>query len=354
MGKKKQKSNQPFVSICTPTFNRRPFIPYMIKCFEHQTYPKDKIEWIIIDDGTDKIEDLVTHIPQVKYFKYAEKLTLGKKRNIMHSKTKGEIILYMDDDDYYPPERISHAVEMLLKNPNALCAGSSIMHIYFKHINKMYKFGPYGDKHATAATFAFRRKLLECTSYDENACLAEEKHFLKDYTIPFVQLDTMKTILVFSHNHNSFDKKELLNQGSNPYINESTLTPSDFIPNADILHFFLNDIDQQLQEYSQGNPENKPDVIAELNVMKQKRNDMMKQRQLQQMQQPPNIFTKINTTQDKITNPQIQQMNNLSIMVQELSLENKFLKEKITYLETKISELIQDKINTIQQNKKKD
>ena len=25
----------------------------MIKCFEHQTYPKDKIEWIIIDDGTE-------------------------------------------------------------------------------------------------------------------------------------------------------------------------------------------------------------------------------------------------------------------------------------------------------------
>ena len=52
----------PFVSICTPTFNRRPFIPFMIKCFEHQTYPKDRIEWIIIDDGTDPIEDLVKDI----------------------------------------------------------------------------------------------------------------------------------------------------------------------------------------------------------------------------------------------------------------------------------------------------
>ena len=37
----------PFVSICTPTFNRRPFIPSMIKCFEHQDYPKDRIEWIL-------------------------------------------------------------------------------------------------------------------------------------------------------------------------------------------------------------------------------------------------------------------------------------------------------------------
>ena len=65
--KKKKKIAFPLVSLCTPTFNRRPFIPYMIKCFEHQTYPKDRIEWVIVDDGTDPIEDLVSIIPQVKY-----------------------------------------------------------------------------------------------------------------------------------------------------------------------------------------------------------------------------------------------------------------------------------------------
>ena len=102
---------KPFVSICTPTFNRRPFIPYMIKCFEQQTYPKDRIEWIIIDDGTDPIKDLVANIPQVKYYYYQEKMLLGKKRNLMHKKCSGDIIIYMDDDDYYPPERISHAVK---------------------------------------------------------------------------------------------------------------------------------------------------------------------------------------------------------------------------------------------------
>ena len=41
----------PFVSVCTPTFNRRPFIEGIIKCFNHQDYPKDRMEWIIIDDG---------------------------------------------------------------------------------------------------------------------------------------------------------------------------------------------------------------------------------------------------------------------------------------------------------------
>jgi glycosyltransferase involved in cell wall biosynthesis len=143
-GKLDKQEKHPFVSICMPTFNRRPFIPIIIKCFENQTYPKDKIEWIIVDDGTDKIEDLVAHIPQVKYFKYDKKMSLGKKRNITNEKARGDIIIYMDDDDYYPPERISHAVTTLQKNPKALCAGSSTMYMYFKHIDKMYEFGPYG------------------------------------------------------------------------------------------------------------------------------------------------------------------------------------------------------------------
>ena len=214
MGKKRHnKPLLPFVSICTPTFNRRPFFEYTIKCYLHQDYPRDRIEWIIIDDGTDKVEDLVRHIQGVKYFKYHEKMTLGKKRNLMHEKSKGDIIVYMDDDDYYPPERVSHAVDMLQSHPSALCAGASEIYIYFKHIDKMYQFGPYGPNHSTAGTFAFKRKLLENHRYNDEAALAEEKEFLKNYTVPFVQLEPKKTILVFSHRHNTFDKKRLL---SNP------------------------------------------------------------------------------------------------------------------------------------------
>ena len=70
----------PTVSVCTPTFNRRPFISTLIKCFDHQIYPKNLLEWIIIDDGTDHIEDLVKNHPQVKYFKYDTNMTLGKKK----------------------------------------------------------------------------------------------------------------------------------------------------------------------------------------------------------------------------------------------------------------------------------
>ena len=41
-------SGKPFVSICTPTYNRRMFIPNLIKCFQAQTYPKELMEWITV------------------------------------------------------------------------------------------------------------------------------------------------------------------------------------------------------------------------------------------------------------------------------------------------------------------
>ena len=268
----KIKNYKPFVSICTPTYNRRPFIPYLIKCFEHQDYPKNRMEWIIIDDGTDKICDLVNNIPEVKYFAYDTKMPLGEKRNLMHEKIKGSIIVYMDDDDYYPPERVSHAVERLRENPNALCAGSSEINIFFKHINKIIQFGPYNPQHATAGTFAFKRELLKDHSYENSASLAEEKAFLKNYTVPFVQLNSVKTILVFSHTQNTYNKKKLLdNMNDNKFVNETTKTVDTFIKNADMKDFYMNRIFGLLKKYAPGKIEMKPDVIKQMKELEETR-----------------------------------------------------------------------------------
>ena len=352
MGKNKKISKKPFISICTPTFNRRPFIPMMIKCFEHQTYPKDKIEWIIVDDGADKIEDLVTHIPQVKYFKFDEKMTLGKKRNICNEKSSGEIIIYMDDDDYYPPERFSHAVDMLVRNPKALCAGSSALYIYFKHIQKMYQFGPYGDKHSTAATFAFRRELLSKTAFTEDSSVAEERNFLKNYTIPFVQLDPRKSIVVFSHNHNSFDKKTLLDTIPNPTIHETDVKPEDIVKEKDILKFFMEDIEELLNNYEPGKPDNKPDVTKQLEEIKEKREKMMKE-EMEKQRQYQDTMQKLQLA-SILQNPQQVQdsINQLTMTVHNLTTENEELKNKVKYLEDKIKQLINEKIKSRMQDSK--
>jgi glycosyltransferase involved in cell wall biosynthesis len=292
MGKKtKVKKVLPFVSICTPTFNRRPFIPIMFECFRNQNYPKDRMEWIIIDDGTDKIKDLIdaANIPQIKYFPYDTKMTLGKKRNVMHDKTKGDILVYMDDDDYYPPERVEHAVAMLSKS-KAICAGASELYVYFNGLNQMWQCGPYGPNHATAGTFAFKRELLSKSRYNETACLAEEREFLHGYTIPFVQLEPSKTILVFSHEHNTFDKRKLLKNPHPDFMKQSDKTVSKFIRKDSeerIKNFFTKDMDIVLKDYAPGDPINKPDVLKQTKEIEEKRNKIETERNAQQQDNGP-------------------------------------------------------------------
>jgi hypothetical protein len=240
------------------------------------------MEWIIVDDGTDRIKDLVekSGIPQIKYFEMPNKVSLGEKRNYMHSKATGSIIVYMDDDDYYPPDRVSHAVEKLMENKQALCAGSSEIYIYFKHIQKMIQFGPYGPNHATAGTFAFRAELLKMTRYQDHAAVAEEREFLKGYTIPFVQLDPMKTILCFSHEQNTFDKRKLLDNPHPDYVKHSTKKVTDFIRSdkeAAILKFFMEEIDPLLEKYEPGHPKMKPDVLKQIAQIEKDREKMIQE-----------------------------------------------------------------------------
>jgi hypothetical protein len=249
-------------------------------------------------------------------------MTLGKKRNIMHSKSIGEFIVYMDDDDYYPPERVSHSIETLKNNPMAMIAGSSEMYIYFRHINCMYKFGPYGEKHATAATFAFRRELLNNTSYEDDAALAEEKHFLKNYTIPLVQLDPIKTILVFSHSQNSFDKKELLKQPENDYMKKSDKKIEEFIKDENIKDFFINKLEDLLKNYDYGKIEYKPEVIQQIKELTEKRLQMQMQQLSNGLQQLHNAGLNVDKT--------LTEQNKL---IQILMRDNYEIKKRLNILE---------------------
>ena len=346
MGKiKTDPKTYPFVSILTPTFNRRPFIRNIIECIRNQTYPQHRMEWVIVDDGTDKIEDLVRQAGldpiQIKYIPLQEKVALGKKRNISHEHAKGSIFVYMDDDDYYPPERVKHAVETLHANPTALCVGASEIYIYFKHIQKMFQFGPYAPNHATAGTFAFRRQLLDDARYNDDAALAEERAFLKEYTVPFAQLDPLKTILVFSHIHNTFDKKTLLEK-PDQMVKLSDKTIDQFIRSPKeqpIKNFFLNRIDDLLKDYDPGHPKWKPDVAIQIEILKKEREEMMKKMQEQQ-QGVPQIMINQPGQPPRPLSPQeiVQLLQNTQQQCQALESENARIKEMY---KTQIREIVE-------------
>ena len=329
----------PNISICTPTFNRRPFFDGLIECVCSQDYPHYKIEWIIVDDGTDPIEDIFENESvkeklkdiKVHYFYEKEKMDLGKKRNYMHSKctynNPDDVIVYMDDDDFYPQDRVSHSVEKLMKHPKALCGGSSEIYLWFNTLDKMYRFGPYGPNHATAGTFAFRRRLLQDTSYEDSAVLAEEKHFLKNYTVPFVQFNPLSTILVFSHEQNTFDKRRLINT-ENKFCNDSPLKVKNFVKNEKLRDFYTKEINKKLEKYEEGNVQNKPKVIKEI-----------KRRDDERLEQVNNAKSGITMYDEKEKKNKDLTVKEVRDIITQKTAENQFLHNKLKELYTENQKL---------------
>jgi glycosyltransferase involved in cell wall biosynthesis len=233
------------VSVITPTYNRRRFIPYLIQCYENQTYKKENMEWIILDDGQDKVDDLFAEaakkIPNIHYIPLDEKLTIGEKRNRLNDEAKGSIIVAMDDDDYYPPERVSHAVARFSNSKDIQLAGSSEIYMYYSDVKEIYKLGPYNRNHATNGTMAWRKSYSNSHRYDDTVTHAEERSFLDDYKNPMIQLDPFKVMLVMSHSENTFDKKKMRDDvGKNPFIAKTTYKLKDFIKDPDMRSFFAN------------------------------------------------------------------------------------------------------------------
>lgn len=207
--------SRPFVSCICPTYNRRRFLPFLLRMFNGQTYPKDRRELIIVDDSPETNEDIIKQYnvdKNIRYYHLKEKLELGKKRNYINSLIKGEYVVCFDDDDYYPPERVAHAITMLQSSKKQI-AGSTRISIYYTALDKIYEFGPYGPNHGTNGTFAYHRDYLKNHQYQDDAKMAEEKYFLKDYTEPLVQLDPYKTIICISHASNTFDKHNVIKTG---------------------------------------------------------------------------------------------------------------------------------------------
>lgn len=201
------------------------------------------MEWIILDDGDDCVKDVFDEvskiIPNVRYIQHPTKLLIGAKRNILNREAKGEIIVAMDDDDFYFPERVSTAVVNFARNKTIELAGSSLIYMYYTDNKKIYSLGPYNKNHATNGTMAWRKSYANNHTYDETVTHAEERSFLENYANPMIQLDPMKVMLVISHSENTFDKKKL-RESNNPLIKETKFKLNHFIRNQALRTFFAD------------------------------------------------------------------------------------------------------------------
>jgi glycosyltransferase involved in cell wall biosynthesis len=202
------------------------------------------MEWIVFDDGQEEVYDLFEaardRLPAVKFIHSEDKMTIGEKRNRLNQEAKGDIIVAIDDDDFYFPDRVSAVVEAFHKKPSVDLAGSSEVFMFFSDTKEIYKFGPYFKGHATNGTMAWRKRYSDMHLYDETVVFAEEKSFLDEYKNPLIQLDPIKVMLVICHSDNTFDKREL-RMTNNPFMEKTRLQISDFIKDKVLCEFFMNE-----------------------------------------------------------------------------------------------------------------
>ena len=240
MGKNKHKniqliSNiQPTVSIITVTQLKRFSCLEITKdLIKDQTY-KNIIEWVIVEGSATK-EDAEINSKNIKqliensglnfsivYVEWVENVKLGELRNRGNKTCQGDITVVFDDDDYYFTDRIEHAVDKLIHS-TAKIAGCSAVMIYDYFLDRLYKFKQFNPNHSTNNCMAWKKEYLDNNTHDPNKEMAEEASFTKDFSQQMVQLESEHTIIVSSHNENTFNKRELLVGGThklNPSLNE--------------------------------------------------------------------------------------------------------------------------------------
>lgn len=182
--KKLAHSESEKVSIVTITKNRKDIFPLAIHNVNKLDYPLSRIEWVIVEDGDQNVEELVNKYcnlssNQIKYVRFEG--NVGQKRNKGVELATSRYVMMMDDDDHYRSNYIQHHMQMFKRIPQKECHVCSTIGVF--HLNKMYSMintPPLNlkpEKRISEATLFFTKSFWEKQKFPEIQ-IAEGDKFL--------------------------------------------------------------------------------------------------------------------------------------------------------------------------------
>jgi hypothetical protein len=209
----------PKISIITLVHNRRKFFHLAAHNMLLTDYPKDKIEWVIVDDSNDPADspsDLIVSFKNtntaidVNYVPLPTKRSIGAKRNIGVSKAKADIIVFMDDDDHYPETSIRRRVAWLNSAPDKQIVGCTTIAMYdllkgCSAVNCPPMDLPLGQR-VSEATFCFRKSFWEERKFDD-VSMAEGENWMTGREASWLEVSPQQIIVAFTHGKNSSSRK---------------------------------------------------------------------------------------------------------------------------------------------------
>ncbi len=217
----------PQVSILTPTYDRKRFLPLMIENLKNFAYPKEKLEWVILDSWSRegkvagplfKSEAEIAHYRKIigfpiKYIYRAEALSIGKKRNMLVKEANYKYCINMDSDDIYFPHYILYSVRTLLDNKKECCGSPEMLFLYPKDDYKITGIRCQALRQIHEATMCHTKKHhkrmggYQASSQGEGAKMVDgcnEKFFIKT--------EIHKCMMCICHEDNTVKKDRFNNE----------------------------------------------------------------------------------------------------------------------------------------------
>lgn len=214
----------PPISIITPTYNRKKLIDIAFHNLLMTDYPKDKIEWVVIEDNektphmaADKIISFQIQVPdiKIKYMPIEGRMTIGEKRNHAIENAAHDIILFMDDDDHYPETSFRRRVAWLLKgtkrgeqNANIACCTTLALYDLKRGISAV-NVPPYDIPFAqriSEATLTFKKSAWLERKF-KDVSMAEGEDWISGRENQVIEIPPQQIIVAFSHGNNQSSRR---------------------------------------------------------------------------------------------------------------------------------------------------
>ncbi|RYY08138.1 MAG: glycosyltransferase [Sphingobacteriaceae bacterium] len=123
----------PLVSVIVPTYNYNNYIIEAIDSVLNQTYPQDKIEIIVVDDGsTDNTHAVLKKLIDQNTIKYFYQENKGKANATFNAikKCTGKYIFNLDADDYFFTDKITEYVKVFESDDEIVHVGTAAKVLY--------------------------------------------------------------------------------------------------------------------------------------------------------------------------------------------------------------------------------
>ncbi len=113
-------SSMHFISIVAPVLNEERYIGQFIDCVRNNTYPKDRLELLLIEGRSDDqtqstIQDYLQRCPWIKLIDNTKR-RIPAALNLGLQHARGTIIIRMDVHTSYPPDYIAESVNVLVRS----------------------------------------------------------------------------------------------------------------------------------------------------------------------------------------------------------------------------------------------